>query len=113
MWNEPSDQELEKLPPLYSTERQKPQDILIPMHFFLGGCDWYAAEYGPQDRVFFGYAILNNDLINSEWGYVSFDELREIKIPPGFEVDRDLYWKSKKASEIEEIVEAHRVRGLW
>jgi transposase-like protein len=36
--------------------------------FFLGGCDWYAVEYGLEDRLFFGYAILNDDLLNSEWG---------------------------------------------
>jgi hypothetical protein len=68
------------------------------------------AEYSPQDRIFFGYTILNNDLQNSEWGYVSFDELRELNIN-GFEVDRDLYWKVRKASEIEKILEAHKYQG--
>ena len=26
-------------------------------------------EFDPKDRIFFGYAILNNDLQNAEWGY--------------------------------------------
>ncbi len=106
MWNEPSDEELARLPAFYSTESVPIADKLIPMHFFLGGCDWYMAEYSPQERVFFCYAILNDDFQNAEWGYASFDELRDLKTTQGFEVDRDLNWKTRKASEIERIVQA-------
>ena len=80
---------------------------MIHEHFFLGGCDWYAAEYGPQERIFFGYAILNDDLENAEWGYFSFDELRQVKTRQEFEVDRDLHWKPRRAAEIERIVRGH------
>ena len=75
MWNEPTPEELEQLPGLYATETTPLEDKLIHMHFFFGACDWYMAEYSPTDRLFFGYAILNNDLVNAEWGYVSLDEL--------------------------------------
>lgn len=50
-----------------------------------------------------GFAILNEDYQNSEWGYIDYDELRSINIK-GFEVDRDLYWEPKKAGLIERIV---------
>ena len=103
MWNKPTDKELEKLPELYATEHQKLEDIIIHMHFFLGGCDWYVAEYGRKDRLFFGYAILNNDLQNGEWGYTSFDELCDLRTRHGFEVDRDLYWTPRRAGDIERI----------
>ena len=103
MWNEPSEKQLEKLPPHYETQNVSADDTLIYMHFFLAGCDWYMAEYDAQQRTFFGYAILNNDLQNAEWGYVSFDELREVRTRQGIEVDRDLYWTPKRASEIEKI----------
>ena len=106
MWNEPSEEELRKLSPLYSTENTPWEDTMIQMHFFLGGCDWYVAEYGPEERIFFCYAILNDDFMNSEWGYSSFDELRAVNVR-GVEVDRDLHWNARKASEIERIV-----RGL-
>ena len=79
---------------------------MIYEHFFLGGCDWYAAEYDPDERIFFGYAILNDDLDNAEWGYISFDELREVKAQGVYEVDRDLHWKQRKASEVDRIVQA-------
>ena len=75
------------------------------MHFFIGGCDWYAAEYSPEEQCFFGLAILNNDLQNAEWGYFGLQELSELKVK-FLEVDRDLYFKPKKACEIEKICEA-------
>ena len=60
-----------------------------------------AISEGQPERV---YAILNSDLQNAEWGYVSFDGLRNIDVR-GVEVDRDLHWKPRKASEIENIVQ--------
>ena len=107
MWNEPSPKELEKLPELYATEERRTREIDIYLHFFLGASDWYIAEYDEKDRVFFGYAILNDDLQNSEWGYVSHDELRDVRTPQGIEVDRDLYWRVRKASEVERIATAN------
>ena len=94
---------LEGLPALYSTEEVSLDEKVVHMHFFLGGSDWYAAEYGLKDRLFFGYAILNNDLVQSEWGYFSLDELQSIRTKHGIEVDRDLYWKPTKARDIEKI----------
>ena len=52
----------------------------------------------------FGFAILNDDYQNSEWGYVDYKELRDLNVK-GFEVDRDLHWKPKKAGLVERIVE--------
>jgi hypothetical protein len=68
---------------------------------FIGGCDWYIAEYDGED-LFCGYAILNGDTEMAEWGYISFDELKKLQVF-GFEVDRDLHWTPKKAKEIPEI----------
>ena len=80
----------------------------IYLHFFIGGSDWYVAEYDGED-LFWGYAILNGDFEMSEWGYLSFEELKQIKIPPGFEVDCDRHWQIKKASQIEKI----RIGNGW
>ena len=110
MWNEPTLEGLAELPKLYETESVPEKDKLIYMHFFLGGCDWYAAEYGPTDRIFFGYAILNNDLQNAEWGYTSFDELRSINVR-GFEIDRESNWQPTKVSDIEKIMAAYESQG--
>lgn len=70
---------LAQLPKLYETEGATLDEKVIYLNFFLGGGDWYAAENCTSDRVFFRYAILNNDLQNSEWGYISLDELRSLR----------------------------------
>lgn len=110
MWNEPTEGELEKLPRRYETEKVSLEEKIIHMHFFIGGCDWYVAEYEPSERLFFGYAIINNDLRNSEWGYISYDEMRNINVR-GIEIDRDLHWKPQRALEIDRIKEAYSRYG--
>ena len=75
MWNKPSDADLKDIPAFYETEKIPLGDKVIHMHFFIGGCDWYACEYSPEERIFFGFAILNNDLAMAEWGYFALSEL--------------------------------------
>lgn len=98
MWNTPTQQRLDQIPRLYETEDIPLADKLVHLHFFIGGCDWYIVEYDGDD-TFFGYAILNGDIVNAEWGYISFSELKSIKI--GFaEIDCDLYWKVIPVQEV-------------
>ena len=97
MWNKPTKEQLSKIPKLYETEETDCSDKIIYLHFFIGGCDWYAAEFDGQD-IFFGFVNLN-DPQNAEWGYVSLSELAEININ-GVEIDTDLHWQPKKFSEI-------------
>ena len=78
MWNKPTKAQLDKVPRLYSTEKIPPKDRLIYLHFFIGGCDWYIAEYDGED-IFYGFAIMNNDTEMAEWSYISFNEMEEVK----------------------------------
>jgi len=104
MWNEPSKERLSKTPRLYETERTPLKEKLIYLHFFIGGCDWYIAEYDGED-VFFGFAILNSDYEMAEWGYISFSELKAIKIGGWLEVDCELegFWEVREAQEVDRI----------
>ena len=103
MWNAPTEKRLNAIPRLYETEGVELKDKLIYLHFFIGSCDWYVAEYDGQD-TFWGYAILNGDDQNAEWGYISFNELKEIKIHY-VEIDCELekLWRIKPASQIDNI----------
>ena len=103
MWNVPSKERLARIPRLYETEDIDLKNKKIYLHFFIFGSDWFIAEYNGDD-LFFGYAILNNDFVNAEWGYMSFEDLREINVN-GIEIDceNDFSWKIKKAVEIEKI----------
>ena len=103
MWNEPAKEQLAKIPRLYETERVPLKEKEIYLHFFIGTCDWYVAEYDEEENLFWGYAILNGDLEMAEWGYIGFEELKRIKIPPGFEIDCETCWQVKKAIQIEKI----------
>ncbi len=107
MWNRPGPEELAKIPVFYSTEKVPLKEKIIYMHFFLGGCDWYATEYDPESRIFFGFAILNDDLEMAEWGYFSLQELCDVKVE-FLEVDRDLHFEPQKAMDIERIKRAER-----
>ena len=83
--------ELEKLfPPLYSTEEKDPKDIKIIAKFFTpwSNWTWYATEYDPQKRIFFGYVRG----LENEFGYFSLDELESVKGPFGLTIERDLYF---------------------
>jgi len=106
MWNKPTKEELEKIPAFYTTEKTPLKEKVIHMHFFIGGCDWYAAEYDPQEQTFFGFANLGDDDM-AEWGYFSLKELCEVKVK-FLEVDRDLYFPPIKAKDVERIRKAQR-----
>ena len=102
MWNVPTREELDRIPRLYQTEDIPLKDKLIYLHFFIGSCDWFIAEYDGKD-LFWGYALLNGDHDMAEWGYISFTEMKEVKIRGWLEIDRDINWQIKKASEIDLI----------
>ena len=103
MWNEPSKERLAQIPRLYETEHIPLKEKLIHLHFFIAGCDWYIAEY-DGNNLFWGFGILNNDLQNAEWGYISFSELKALKLK-WLEVDCETeeVWQIRKASEIDKI----------
>ena len=108
MWNTPSAERLAKLPRLYETEQVGLKDKLIHLHFFIGGSDWYAIEFDGQD-TFWGFAILNGDNLNAEWGYFSLTELQQIRVGGWVEVDCELeeHWEVRPASRIGKINQAN------
>lgn len=84
--------ELEKkLPPLGSTENVPTEEKEIIVKFFspYSNWTWYAVEYDPTDRVFFG--LVHG--FEKEWGYFSLDELESAKKGSLNLVERDLWWK--------------------
>jgi hypothetical protein len=101
MWNEPDQARLNKIPRLYATDGEALKDKLIHLHFFMADCDWYVAEFDGGE-TFFGFAILNGDHQNSEWGYFSFGELKAIALGGWLEVDCELegHWRVRPASQI-------------
>lgn len=62
---------------------------------------WFAINYYPDEKKFFGYVSLFGDY-NDELGYFSLDELEEFKGKFGLGIERDLSFQPTKLSEIKE-----------
>jgi len=74
-------------------------DPLILAKFFnpTGAGTWYATEYDPKTRLFFGYVSIFGDW-NDEWGYFSLDELQSYRGKFGLGIERDLYFQEQPSS---------------
>lgn len=52
---------------------------------------WYASEYDPVEREFFGVVVG----FEREYGSFSLDELMSVRGPGGLRIERDIYWTPK------------------
>jgi hypothetical protein len=88
----------QRLAPLYSNE-DKGLDAVAPVKYFhaLSGWRWYASEYDPKERIFFGL-VAGYEI---ELGYFSLDELEEIgKDERTIPIERDLHYEPKTLKEL-------------
>ncbi len=99
MLNEPTEEELSRVPLLYKTENIPLSEKDVYFHFFCGNSDWWILEYDPDDRLFFGIT----KIFVHELGYVSFDEMKEVKAFGVMEVERDMDFEIKKVKEIDTL----------
>ena len=76
------------------------KDPIVIVKFFnpTGGGTWWAIEYDPKYRIFFGYASIFGDH-NDEWGSFSLIELESFTGKFGLGIERDLHCGEKKISE--------------
>ena len=83
------------------TDGKDPKDIKVIAKFFnpLGAGTWYATEYLPDERLFFGFVSLYNDY-NDELGYFSLDDFINYKGPLGIGIERDRYFGDHTLQEI-------------
>jgi hypothetical protein len=95
----PLEEQIAAIPKLRGTEDVALKDKIIQAHFFLGGTDWYVAEWDGND-TFWGYTVLNGDDLNAEWGHSSLAEIQSVVQNRIAKVELDFYWKPKKFFEI-------------
>ena len=81
-----------------SQDELEGKNVLVICKFFnpAGAGTWYATEYNPQSKCFYGYAIIHE----GEWGYFSLEELETLRFPMGLKIERDLYFKEEKFFDI-------------
>jgi hypothetical protein len=125
VWNIPTKAQLACVPRLGSQLEdpdRETKDIMIYLHFFVGACDWWIAEYDGDD-VFYGFACLGDPQM-AEWGTVSFQELKELtmlvpmideqsddKVEIPVEVDCDLHWTPQRFGDIERVKQILAAQG--
>ena len=106
MWNEPTKKRLNQMPSIYKNQHIPLQQQEVWLHFFIGGCDWFAVSFDHEGGdLFFGFVILNNQYHDSEWGNFSLSEMRSIKISDFLEIDCELeeHWLVREASQVDRI----------
>ncbi len=82
-----------EIPKLYFQD-EKGFNSVVYLHYFSGGSDWYITELDKKTNEAYGYAILNGDTQNSEFGYMNLNEFANSNI------QIDLYWSFKTLNEI-------------
>ena len=82
-----------EIPNLYFQDG-KGKNAVVYLHYFYGGSDWYITELNKETNEAYGYAILDGDIQNSAFGYMSLSEFADSII------DLDLYWSFKTLNEI-------------
>ena len=77
------------------------KDPIVVAKFFnpAGAGTWYATEYDPGSKEFFGYVSIFGDW-NDEWGSFSLDELQSYRGNFGLGIERDRYFDEKRISEV-------------
>jgi hypothetical protein len=79
-------------------ESVKDPTVIAKYFYPIGAATWYATEYDPESRVFFGYVSIFGDW-NDEWGYFSLAELESFTGRFGLGIERDLFWDEMPASQ--------------
>ncbi len=80
------------------TRHKKAADILVICKFFNpgGAGTWFAVEFDPGDRTFFGYATIQC----GELGRFSLDELEAFRGRWGLRIERDMHWRRRSLQEV-------------
>ena len=91
--------ELRKIiPPFYSSEDVELEEKMVYAKFFLADAQWswYILELDEESNTFFAFV----DGLDRELGYVSLDELEQVRGHIGLHVERDLYFTPLKYKEL-------------
>lgn len=94
---------LAKILPAYGAQEKVPlEDHIFYACYFsiISNWHWYACEYDPESRTFFGYVMGQEN----EWGDFSLDEMMACRVGGTLPViERDLYWTPITFRELEAL----------
>ena len=82
-----------------SQEEVKDPIVIAKFFYPMGRGTWFATEYDPKEKIFYGYVSLFGDYCD-EWGSFSLLELESLDGPSGLGIERDLYFEETPSSEL-------------
>ncbi|MCX5751370.1 MAG: DUF2958 domain-containing protein [Candidatus Saganbacteria bacterium] len=96
-----TDELLEEFKKQGDTSNKTADEVRVIAKFFnpTGVGTWFATEYDPVDRVFFGFANLGDSEM-AELGTFSLDELQEYRGRFGLGIERDLHFHNHTLKEV-------------
>lgn len=99
-----------QLPKLYTTENTPIFEKRIICKFFnpIGAGTWFIFEGEEVEDDFLLFGICH--LHTWECGYISLNELQELKLPLGLSIERDIHFESELVSKIDEIPDTFKKR---
>ena len=71
-----------------------------------GAETWYAIEYDPKTKMFYGFVRIFNRC--NEFGDFSLKKLKSIKLPCGLKIERDKFFEIGKYT-LKEIMDGKRL----
>ena len=98
-------------PPLYSDDGLPLEDRTVVAKFFdpTGRYTFYMMEYDPKDRLAFGWCVSPLGPDCDELGYVSINELEEVKGALGLGIERDRLFSPKPFRDVAHTLKPGRV----
>jgi hypothetical protein len=89
------------------TSQKSASEIKVIAKFFnpVGAGIWFISEYYEDDKIFFGYANLGDDVC-AELGTVSLQELESYRGPLGLGIERDLHFPIGKYT-LQEVMDKY------
>lgn len=88
---------INKMPKTYQTTKIDTDEKIVYLHYFFGDSDWFIVEKDkePEQYQAYGYAILNGDYQNAEWGYIDIEALKATN-----KVELDFFFEPIKFGEL-------------
>ena len=86
------------IPALYATENLPLAEKTVQVKLFTpwSNWTWFICEYDPAQRLAWGLVIG----LDTEWGYVSLEELEAIRGPAGLRIERDIHFTPCTVAEL-------------
>lgn len=85
--------------PLYSQEHVKDKMVICKFFSIISNHRWYMLEFSPEYRLFFAWVTIAGPE-DSEFGYVSLDELMELGCRRFPTIERDKFFKKQRLSSV-------------